>query len=158
MLALVHSSERGFAEQTLHLALDQTGRRVADRLCQDLMQARAVTVLPLAMSDSDHLQFQRVTGYKNGAAQLGPVTTYGFELAPGEAKNGKDDNGDHRVDEGFIVQAEAGGTGVPIAGQVLALRFTSAAGGVSFAVDVGLVGRDGQLVQKTFVQRVTFRN
>ena len=108
--------------------------------------------------NSSQIQFQRVVGYKDKAPVLGPVMTLGFQLAPGEAANGKDDNKDGRIDEGFIVYTIAGGPPIAFAGNVMAVRFTSTPFGMSFSVDVAVVDRDGLVIQKTFSQQVSYRN
>ncbi|MCZ6795080.1 MAG: hypothetical protein O7J95_15865 [Planctomycetota bacterium] len=79
-------------------------------------------------------------------------------LAAGETANGADDNGDGRVDEGYITHTIGGGQAVQMVGDVLGLRFNSVPGGISVEVDIGVVDRDGHLFEKTFSRSAIFRN
>ena len=88
------------------------------------------------------------------------MTRIEFELATGETDDGTDENGDGRIDEGFITITEAGGTPIVIAEEILGLRFNRSLVGVAidFDVDLAVLDRDGNLLQRTFSQTVSQRN
>jgi prepilin-type N-terminal cleavage/methylation domain-containing protein len=151
-------SERLVGDEILRYSLDETGRRVIDRLCDELRAADPSKLLPLGLADSSWVQFQRVTGYAGGVPQLAPPVTVAFQLAPRESANGRDDNGDGRVDEGSITLTVGSGSPVTLAGNILGFRLNGTTGGISFAVDVGLLDDTGALVQKTYQGQVSFRN
>lgn len=137
---------------------EQSGRRIASRLSEEFMAASEASILPLVSTDGDFVQYRQVTGYASGAVQLGPLKTIELQLYPGEEANGLDDNGDGRIDESFLTITEGTGTPVRISGDVIGLRITYITGGITFAVDLGRVDRDGVLTQVTVSQRVSFRN
>ena len=122
------------------------------------MEAEPSVLLPLAIVDSDFVQFQKVEGYNAGAKVLGPVITIAFLLEIGETANGIDDNGDGRIDEGYVTYTVQGDPAIRIGGNVLGLRFNGLPNGIMISLDVGLVDRDGQLVQDSFTRIVAFRN
>ena len=148
----------GLAGEINEYVFEQSGRRVATRLSQELMGASGGSVLPLVSTNGNYIQYKEVTGYAGGVVQLGPLKTIELQLYPGEQANGLDDNGDGRIDESFLTIKEGTGTPVEISGDVLGLRITYTAGGVIFAVDLGRTDRDGVLTQITVSERVTFRN
>ena len=120
---------------------------------------------------SDYLAFQKVTGYVNGAQVLGPLITIS-RTAVAEAEKAPKNQGLKRLlnpdgsasqnyfpyDEGFLTYTESGKEPVNVAGKVLALRFEPLVGRIKISVDIGLVNRDGYIVQKTFSEQVAYRN
>ena len=151
-------SQAAFTDSVRQNVVGDTGQRLLMRLGAELMEAEPTVLLPLAIVDSDFVQFQKVEGYDAGAKVLGPVITLGFQLEAGETANGVDDNGDGRADEGYVTYTEQGNPTIRIGGNVLGLRFNGMPNGITFSVDVGIVDRDGQLVQDTFTRIVAFRN
>jgi prepilin-type N-terminal cleavage/methylation domain-containing protein len=155
---VVLKSENYLAEQIQQLLLDQTGRNVMNRLSEEIRQAYPPSVLPVLIANSNSLQFQKVTGYAGGAPVLGATVTLGFELAPYELANGKDDNGDGRIDEGFVTYMELGNAAIQIGANVLDLRFSAKGNGVAVTADVAVSDRQGGTVRRTFAQTVAYRN
>lgn len=153
---VLHSAEL-FADQVLEHIIDEAGGLVCDRLTEELRSAYPLTLLPLSISSSTYVTYQKVIGHEAGAPKLGPVTTLRMDLVPGELLNGLDDNGDGRVDEGFLTLTE--GTNAPLAirGHLLRLGFDSTPSGMSFSVDIGVSDRKGTVRLKTFAQKVSFR-
>jgi hypothetical protein len=160
ILTVAFRSEIFVTDEMRRYNLEQTGRRVVQRLLDELRSADPTTIAPLIMADSDFIEYQQPTGFVAGAVTYGPVTRIEFELATGETDDGTDENGDGRIDEGFITITEAGGTPIVIAEEILGLRFNRSLVGVAidFEVDLAVLDRDGNLLQRTFSQTVSQRN
>ena len=156
--SLVFHSQLLSVDQTQRSVIDQAGWRVMDRLGDELQVAKRETVTLPTNLGANSVEFQRAAGYVNGAVQLGATITLAFQLATGEQLNNLDDNGDGRVDEGFVTYTESGEAPVAIAGNVLRLSFNPTANGLSFSADVGLIDRSGELLTKTFTQEISYRN
>jgi hypothetical protein len=155
---VILKSEEVFSEQVHHLTIEQTGRRVMERLAAELRQASPDTVLPALLGDTSWIYFKKVTGFTDGAVQLGAPIIIFWQLAAGESANGLDDNGDGYSDEGLLLYSEGWQKPVPLAAHVFGLRFNSTTGGVAYEVDVGRWDRRGALTRRTFAQEVSFRN
>ena len=151
-------SQIAFTESVRQNVVSSTGQRLVARLASELMEVDPNGLLPLSIIDSDFVQFQKVEGYDAGGKVLGPVITLGFELETGETANGVDDNGDGRIDEGYVTYTEQGDPTIRICGHVVGLRFNDLANGITISVDVGIVDRDGQVVQGSFTRVIAFRN
>ena len=140
------------------LVVNQTGGRILDRL-EEIQAADPATVNPLVMADSDWIVFQKVVRYDEGGPVLSDAITIAYRVETGEALNGVDDNGDGRIDEGVIDYTSGDPpVTVRIARDVLGLRFNPAINGVEYSVDVGVPDREGNLLSRTFTEKVTFRN
>jgi hypothetical protein len=137
--------------------LDEAGWRLCDRISEELRSVDPTTLMPFTISNSPYLTYQKVTGYQAGAPTVGPVTTLRLDLAPGETANGVDDNGDGRIDEGFLTLTEGGNPKVRLLGNLLRLGFDATQGGLGFSAEVGLSDRAGYVRKKTFNQKITFR-
>ena len=157
-MTLVLRIQLSYQEELQQYALDQTGRRTLDRLGEEIRGASLSTIVPAVLTDSPTIQFQRVIGYAGGAVQFGPAITIQHQPEPGETINGLDDDGDGRTDEGFLVYSEDGSTPFNVAGNVTGMRFNSTPLGVSFSVDIALLGRDSQVLLRTFTEQISFRN
>ncbi len=151
-------SQAAFADSVRQNVVGDTGRRLLTRLGAELLETEPTVLLPLSIVDSNFVQFQKVTGYDAGGKVLGPVITLGFQLETGETANGADDNGDGRADEGYVTYTEQGDPTIRIGGNVVGLRFNGLPNGIMISVDVGIVYRDGQLVEDSFTRIVAFRN
>ena len=110
------------------------------------------------MANSSYVSFEKVVGLENGVVQLGPLITLGFQPETGEQVNGRDDNRDGRVDEGYVTYTEAGKPSIRLVGDVLSLRFNPDTSGISYAVEVGRVDREGRVTRRTYQQGAAFRN
>ncbi len=169
MVAVVFRADLFSAEYAQHLLIDQTGRRVMSRLAEELRAADPTTVAPPVIGD--YVQFQKVEGYQNGTPVLGPVITIGRQ-AMAESEKAVKNQGPKRTllpdgsvstnyvtyDEGYLTYTEGGNPPIKISGKVLALSFEPLVGGIKFSVDVGIVNRDGVIVQRTFSERIAYRN
>ena len=149
--------ENHLGDEVTRLTIDETAKRVARRVATELMQAYPSSVTPSVLDGDELVQFQKVIGY-SGGVELGPVNSIQFQLATGELDNGQDDNGDGRIDEGILVHTVAGNPAITVAANLLGLGFTSSTGGISFAFDIGLVGDDRAVVQRSYTRQVGFRN
>ncbi len=156
-LVLSSDVEKHLSNNVIRLTVDDTCNRVVNRVSEQLRQVYPDSVNPTVLDDSAALTFRKVTGYSGGTVQLGPEHGFEFQPAPGESDNGQDDNGDGRIDEGVLVYTEDG-TSIVIAENVLGLGFTSANGGISFSFGVGLVDRDGNVIQNAWTRQLAFRN
>ena len=149
--------EDHLSNDVIRLTVDDTCNRVVNRVTKQLRQAYPSSISPTVLDDSPTLTFRRVTDYSGETVQLGPEHGFEFQPAPGESDNGLDDNGDGRIDEGVLVYTEDG-TSIVIAENVLGLGFTSAVDGISFSFGVGLVDRDGNVIQNAWTRQLSFRN
>lgn len=153
---VLHTAEL-FADQMREHIIDEAGGVACDRITEELRSAYPPTLLPLSISSSTYVTYQKVTGYQAGAPTLGPVTTLWMDLVPGELPNGLDDNGDGRADEGFLTLTEGANAPIPIRGHVLRLEFDATPSGLSFSLDIGVSDRRENVRRKTFAQKVSFR-
>jgi prepilin-type N-terminal cleavage/methylation domain-containing protein len=157
-LTVVFNSQISFALQMEEAVIEQNGRQVSERLTREIQEAFPASVLPIIMANSSFVSFQKVVGFENGIVQLGPLITLGFEPETGEQVNGRDDNRDGRVDEGYVTFTEFGRPAIRLVGDVLSLRFNPATNGISYAVEIGRVDREGQVTRRTYQQGAAFRN
>ena len=137
--------------------LQQLGRRVVSRLSEELGQAVPSTILPVLLTDSNTITFQKVLDYDGLAQTLSPAITFSLSPEPGEIINGLDDTQDGRVDESFLAYRSGLDTEIMLAHSILGLRFNAVTNGIAFSVDVGEVDRRGDLIQFSFSGRVTLR-
>ena len=160
VLTVIFRSQIFAAEEMQGYKVEQTGRRVAYRISEELKGAAQSSVSPIVMDDSNFVTFQRPVDFEAGTIRLGPAITISFELeqGEGEAPDGIDNNGDGRADEGVVVYSEAGDEPVTIGADIVGLRFNRLGNSISFELDVATLNRDGIVVQKTFAQAVAFRN
>lgn len=91
-------------------------RRALDRVVFELLSAGKSELFP-AWDDldgdfgTDDLNFAKVTGLAGTAPVYGPVHKIALELAPGEADDGLDNDGNGLVDDGILVLTrDVGGT------------------------------------------------
>jgi len=157
VVTIIHQSGKLFSDQVHRFSIDEAGRHLIDRVAEQLRGAETATFKPLALTNSPWVSFQRVVGYANGAPVLGPTVTLDVQPARGEIKNGKDDNGDGRIDEGFLVSTEQGVAPIRLSGNVMAMTFNPITNGMAFTVTMSVTDH-GRLIQKTFYQEVFLRN
>ena len=150
--------ENLFTEQVRQFTVDQTAEKILQRLANEIRAAEPTTITPTVLSNSSSIRFQRVTGFAGGSVQLGVPVTFGFSLAAGETANGQDENGNGLADDGFITMQEGTAAPIQLAANVLGLRFTSTATGLTMSADVGMVGVKKNVSVKTFTKNVSFRN
>jgi len=155
----VLDSQAFFAEEARLYSLDQSGRALLARVEQEIRASAASSILPLAISDSSFLDYQKAAGVNaDGTIALGPLLRFSFELVPGEIADSVDNNGDGLIDEGTISWRDESGTARAIAANALGMRVNRA--GSALHVDIDLAARqsDGRLVQRTYGQTVAPRN
>lgn len=138
--------------------VDETGLRALQRIAGELQTIDPASLQPFALTEARTCSYQPVVHYVAGAPVLGARTSLGWIPVPGETIDGTDENGDGRVDEGRLVLQVTGQPEVVLAENVLGLALTSANRGVDISLSIGIVNRSGELLQRTFSQRVTFRN
>lgn len=165
-------------EFTRQGVVEETGWRISARLGEDLYRIDVTTLLPIVIDNNSYIEFREVESIDvaTGNPILGDYILIGWQAGPGETLNGLDDNGDGRIDEGFVSRIDrnkktpfgaypalgqwksVGQRRVTqLAGNIIGVRFSSTGSGISYSVDVGLVDSDGNVVQKTFTQRISFR-
>ncbi len=177
VMVLFHSQVFS-AEFTRQGVIEETGWRISTRLGDELFNMDSASLLPFVIDNSVYIQFREVVDIDvAGNAVLGDFIVIGWQAEPGETLNGLDDDGDGRIDEGYVSRLDKGNTvpygGYPVAsqwqtqgqstltqlaGNILGLRFSSTLGGLSYSVDVGLVNADGTVTQTTFTRQITFRD
>ena len=150
--------ENLFTEQVRQFTVDQSAERILGRLANEIRASDPTTITPTVLANSSTIRFQRVTGFSGGSAQLGAPVTFAFSLAPGETANGADQDGNGLADDGFITMQEGTAAPVQLAANILGLRFTSTATGLTVSADVGMVGVKKNVSVKTFTKNVSFRN
>ena len=156
--------------------IDETGWRVTARLGEEFYNIHPPSLLPLVITDSAYVEYREVIGFTAGVPDLGNTIIVGWEpdTEGGELFDGTDNNGDGRVDEGYITRLDTGDTAVVgaypdwdgyaggeklrIAGNVIGFRLNNAPGGISYSTDVGLIDREGNLLMESFTEQIAFRN
>ncbi len=144
------------------IVLSRTSEAVehlADRIQEELLPIDDSSILPIVIDNWPVISYSHVEGFSGGVQQVGPQRTLSHQLASGESRNGVDDNGDGRVDEGSVLLQETPlSSGYALASYVTALQFTAVPGGLEFTVEVTLSLDGGTFVQRSETRRVTFRN
>jgi hypothetical protein len=158
---LLFNTQIGLADRVTRLTIDQAGWRALERLSSEIMAADPSTILPVVLSYSHTIDFNKVLGYDNGAPVLSGLLKFEHMMDSGESLDGADNNGDGRIDEGVLRYRQTN-DGTPgwtsLVSNVTDLHFTSVTGGVNIDVQITLKDRKGQLVQRLFSQQVSFRN
>ena len=157
VITIVHQSEKLFSDQVSRFTIDEAGRHLMDRLSEQLRAAETSSFKPLAMANSPYVTFQRVIGYLNGTPQLSLPVTIELQLDPAEKKNGKDDNKDGRIDEGYLVSTQLGGVPIRLSANLVGLSFNPITNGLAFTATLAVTDH-GRVIQKTFYQEVNLRN
>lgn len=154
--SVISLAQRVSEQMVKRSELELLGRSVISRLSYELGEAAPSTILPVLLTDSNTITFQKVLDYDGLTQTLSPAMTFSLSPEPGEIINGLDDNEDGRVDESFFAY-ESEGAEIMLAHSVLGLRFNAVINGIEFTVDVGGVDREGDLIQFSFSGRVTLR-
>ena len=152
------NSQRSFDEQFRESTLRDASRRVMDRVSELLPGADPATVTPAVLENSTSISFQPVTGFDGTKYLHGPRVTFLHQLAEGEARNGRDDNGDGRIDEGSLVLQEQGRNAIILAADVTGVQFSATETGVEFRIDMAQIAGSGTVLDKTYARRVAYRN
>jgi type II secretory pathway pseudopilin PulG len=157
VVTIINQSQKLFSDQVSRFTIDEAGRHMMDRLSEQLRAAETSSFKPLAMLNSPYVTFQRVIGYVNGTPQLSLPITLEYQLEAGEQKNGKDDNKDGRIDEGYLVSTQLGSAPIRLSGNLLGLSFNPITNGLAFTATLAVTDH-GRVIQKTFYQEVYLRN
>lgn len=133
---MMASTTNAYASGSIQAGLNAQARDLFERITLELSDAGISTLNPSIPTGATTLTFQRNVGYAGGVISYGPAITYAFVTEPGEYPNGKDDNGNGRIDEGRLIRTENN--------QSVSLSSDLAAGGIAFT-------RDGNAIQITLV-------
>jgi hypothetical protein len=151
-------SEKLFTAVTRQFTQQETGHRILDRLTEELRAAQPSSMLPLIVSSSSYVQFNKVTGFSGGVATVGVPITLAWQLSSGETLDGMDNDSDGFTDEGVVTYREQAGPTIILADDVLSLQFSSTATGISFTVALGALNDQNGVVSKTYSKSIDFRN
>ncbi len=112
MGSVLSTTQRGFAifrRSSANGDLNSRAARATDRLSREVIQASAASFNPnldtpigLPTVWSESLEFQDAVGWAGNALVLDTARRITWQRAAGELDNGLDDNGDGRIDEGFV--------------------------------------------------------
>lgn len=110
-LAMMRSAN-AYQDTTQRTALELRVRRALDRVIDELAGASATSITPPLGENfaSNTITFQPVVDIAGGVAVLGAPILIRTEMAPGEALNGADTNGNGLVDEQVLVLIRNPGT------------------------------------------------
>lgn len=150
------SSQRAFADLARDTRIRDSGIKAMQRLSEIIPNADRTSVIPTIMDDATVIAFRPVVGHDGTNYTLGPINVVGHVGIPGEIINGADDNGDGRIDEGYLVWIQTGSPLVRVCSDIVGVRFNNVANGISFEIDVA-VGSPSGVEQQTFTRQVTFR-
>ena len=178
LVSMLSHSHVFSAEFTREGVVEETGWRILARLGDELFKIDPDSLLPIVIDNNNYIEFLEVLGINSisGNPILSDYVVIGWHVVKTELMNGQDDNGDGRIDEGYISRLERNKTNpggnypgpgqwktedqrtlTPLAGNIVVLRFNSTVGGLSFSVDVGLVDDEGVVTQETFTRQISFR-
>jgi type II secretory pathway pseudopilin PulG len=170
--------------------IETRAARGLDRMVRELRAAASGTVTdvttPLGAPKfwAASLDYRPALDWTDGALELGPARRLELALAPGEVKNGLDDNGDGLADEGVVqlvidpggpgeqstvlatrVRAELGGeqlNGLDDNGNGMVdeagLCFDQEQGLLTIRLSVEGVGPSGEAIVRTFEDALVLRN
>lgn len=151
------SAQNSLASGEADRSVRDAGRRVSTFLNEMLPKANPKEVSPLLLDGDDNITIKEVVDHDGkDAVSATDALEIEFKLAEGEADNGKDDNGDGRIDEGYISFKEGSKTAGTVIEDVLDLSFDADAGGITYVVTIGVIVK-GELVKHTFSQYVAYR-
>jgi prepilin-type N-terminal cleavage/methylation domain-containing protein len=163
------SSSRGQRTGVAVSDIHADGRRILDTLSDDLRRSIVAAGLPELDQNANGkdwtIRIAKVTGYDSLGLTFGTPIVYTVEIAPGEADNGADDDGDGLVDERRLVREDTdAGTSVVLTDQIrgdVAGGFAIAATGArTYQITVTLETTDAarRVVRRTFQTVVLVRN
>lgn len=113
--AALFSAGDTYANDSVHLALDERGREVLNQMVRELREAGVSTFVSgsppaaiVAGTPYADVSFGRHSGLNLTTKQVefGHTVRYRWVLDPAEIANGKDDNANGLVDEGLIEKTE----------------------------------------------------
>ncbi len=174
---LLFASSNEYANQTVHLALDERARDVLADMVRELQNAQdpPTPESPLQPSDPGYdpgkpfcteLAFRTISrfDYASRAPVFGNQVRYRWILESGETANGMDDNGNGLVDEGAIEKTETL-EGRPAVRSVICrdvackgLRFLPGNGSVSITLELQRRDARDTLVSRKAATTAQLRN
>jgi type II secretory pathway pseudopilin PulG len=101
-----------------------------------------------------NIQCSAVTNVTDAGVEYGPPISYGFELAPRELPDGKDNDGDGIIDNGMLVRTDDRGRQVMRTG-VTRLDFVKNADEVSCTITLARSRPGGAVMTRT--ERIVFK-
>ena len=157
-IVLLARTQQHLADELDIAAASQSVRKTLDRLQDELLAAEPDSLKPMVIDNAISITYSRVEAF-DGQQQLSEPRAVFHQLALGETRNGKDDNGDGRIDEGWVILKETPSSpGHAIAADVTDLRFTAVNGGLDVLVQVSVSLDDGTVVQRSAERQISFRN
>lgn len=170
---VLHRASDSYANETVHLALDERARDVLAQMAREIREAGLATFVTgtppaglVAGTPVSDIQFGRHSGFDLGARKVRfeNVVHYRWAIDPAELPDGKDNNGNGLVDEGILEKTETF-PGRPVVrsrvcGDVTNQGLTFVLRGRSVAITLELARKDlrGTLVRRTAETSVELRN
>ncbi len=127
LYAILHTSTDDYANQSIHVKLDQLARDTLEQIVRELRNAGAVATdnlivpgEPLYVADGvsrwADIDFTLHSGINpaTGAPIFGDRIRYRWVVEPDEVVNGVDDNRNGLIDEGYIERTETLGAAAPV--------------------------------------------
>jgi len=166
---ILHRSTDTYGNESLRLSLDQRSRDVLAEIARDLREAGSTTLTtgdpPTSVVEGtsyNDLRFGVNSGYDlaNRKVLFTRIVRYRWRMDPDEAANGKDDNANGLIDEGYIEKRDRYGVVTRICDDVKYRGLTFIAGPGLVTVTLELERRDpkGTLVTRKAVTAIELRN
>lgn len=145
MSAMLLSSQRHAADEELNYRIEDSMRRVSQHLIEEMRGAYVPSIVPATSTGGAMITYQEVVDYVDGAVVLGDAQVIQF-VPPAQGAQ----FGQITLTDGLVPRT--------LGGDVMDLRFTSVAGSLDVAIDIGGLDQAGLVVQRTITRRVTLRN
>lgn len=167
-LVLQRSSDT-YANESVHLSLDERARETLTEISRDLREAGSATMRtgdpPVPLVDGqpvEDLRFGTISGFDptRREVQFSNTVRYRWRPALGEVVNGLDDNGDGRADEGTVERTDPSGKVTRLCGdvKVQGLKFVYTPHKVAVTLDLERLDLKGTRVQRRATTTVDLRN
>ncbi|HLF92766.1 MAG TPA: prepilin-type N-terminal cleavage/methylation domain-containing protein [Planctomycetota bacterium] len=158
-----------YANEAVHLSLDERARETLTEIGRDLREAGSATMrtgdppVPLVPGQPyADLRFGTISGFDptRREAQFSNAVRYRWRSALGEIVNGQDDNGDGRADEGYVERTDPSGKVTCLCGdvKVQGLKFVFTPNKVAVTLDLERRDPKGTRVQRKAATTVDLRN
>jgi hypothetical protein len=166
---ILHRSTQRFGNEMVHLALEERARETLLRVARDLREAGEGTlragdppVVPLPGQAYHDLRFGVITGYDFAGreARFGESVRYRWVPDPADPVNGRDDDGNGTVDDGWVELTDRRGRTSRICSHVTAqgLSFKVEGAVVTVTLDLERRDADGRPVRGSAVKSIELRN
>jgi prepilin-type N-terminal cleavage/methylation domain-containing protein len=155
--AVLSISMGSYAEGDSVADMETGGRRVLDRIAEDLRPGIMATMTPTVPAASTSLSLAPAVEYAGGTVVQGTRVGYDLRADPQDPPNGKDDDHDGLIDEKTVVRTE-GGVETVIAANVKDLRFTLSGRHIITTVTIERVIRGKRTITFTDSIQIRIRN